>query len=794
MTSTTRAQLTEPGTTQATLGRRGRGRTLPLAPLVDVGAMLVLLGTGVVAFGPVFGDASGYAAAGGGVLLGTAVAVLGAWRRWSVFAVAAATLAVFVVFGGPLALPSTTVGGVLPTPETVNRLLVLTYQAWRDLLTVSVPASSFTGPAVVPYLSGLLCSVLAVGLALRARRHLWALAPATALLVVGILWGTRLAPSAAVQGAVLAVTALAWAGWRTALRQHRDNAHLLTSRRTSTTAQRQRLVAAVLVLGVAGASSAFLGTGMVSASDRYVLRDEVVPPLDLRAYASPLTRYRYYERQQKDDTLLTVTGLPEGSRIRLATMDGYDGHVFDVDAAGAQFRRVGDRIGVTPPVGARRVSIEVGDYTGVWIPGGGDVGGVTFSGPRAESLAAGLYYNADSGTLLSTAGLRGGERYDVTLVPDSAPTDAQLAEDSIATGRDDARVAVPDTIAGMTSDFAEPGESQIDQLRKLESKFREVGFYSNEGAVSRSGHYDGRLTELLAGARMVGDDEQYAAAMALMVRQLGYPARVVLGLYPEESTPGEPVALTGNDAHVWVEVPFEDAGWVVFDPTPDRDKTPDTKVPRPDEVPQPQVLPPPVPPQEPVDPPEDRTDDSSTRERDDPDRELPPAVRIAGYVVGAGALVASPFVAIVLLKRRRRLRRRHAGRTADRISGGWDEVVDAAADLGIRTPARLTRQESARGLAATFSTSDPAAGPVAVAERMDAHVFGHGDPSQDDVAEMWRQVDELRHGMSRSVHPLRRVRAVVSPRSLLAGRRSSGAAGTTVPSTRRGRRHPRRNR
>ena len=764
MNAFTRPSLTEPGTTQVTLGQRARKG--PRAELVDVLAMLVLLGTGVVAFGPVFADVSGYVAAGGGVLVGTVLAAVGAWRRWSVFSVAAATLAAFVLLGGPLALPSTTIGGVVPTPETVNRLLVLTYQAWRDLLTVSVPASSFTGPAVVPYLSGLVCAVLALTLALRARRHLWALAPAAALLLIGILWGTKSAPSAAVQGAVFCVAALAWAGWRTALQQHRDNAHLLTNRRTNTGAQRQRLMAAAVILAVAGGASVVLGGGMVSAADRYVLRDDVVPPLDLRTYASPLTKYRYYERDKKEDTLFTVTGLPEGSRLRLATMDGYDGHVFSVDAASAQFRRVGDRIGVEAPAGARTVGIEVGDYSGNWIPGGGDVGGVEFSGPRAESLAASLYYNADSGTLLSTAGLEGGESYDVVLAPDAAPSDDDLAEDSIATLGGEASVEVPDAIAGITSDFVETGETQIDQLRKLESKFREVGFYSSDGKVSAAGHYDGRLTQLF-GTRMIGDDEQYATSMALMVRQLGYPARVVLGFYPEEDAAGSRVALTGNDAHVWVEVPFEDAGWVVFDPTPDRDKTPDTKVPKPDEVPQPQVLPPPVPPEEPVDPPEDRTDDSSTTKKEEKERSIPEGVKIAGYVIGGGAVLAFPFVAIALLKKRRRLRRRHTGRTADRISGGWDEIVDTAKDLGVTTPTRITRQESARDLAETFAV----AGPVAVAERMDAHVFGQGDPSADDVDEMWRQVNELRTGMARSMHPLRRLRAVVSPKSLLSGRR-----------------------
>ena len=758
---------TQPQATQATVGGLRR-RAFPWAPVVDVASMMFLLVMGVLAFGPVFSDASGYVAAGGGVVLGSALAVIAAWRRWSGSVVASAAVVVFVLFGGPLALPATTVGGVLPTLETVNRLVLLSYQAWRDLLTVSVPASSFTGPAVVPYLSGLLCSLGAITIALRARRHLWALVPALSLLLVGILWGTKVAPSAAFQGGVFCLVAVAWAAWRVSLRQHRDNAHLLTSVRANTAAQRQRAAAGAVILLVAAGLAIGLGGGLADATDRYVLRDDVEPPLDLRSYASPLTRYRYYESDLKEKTVFTVDGLPEGERLRLAVMDGYDGRVYSVDAASAQFRRVGSRIGVEEPTSAYDLRIKMGDYSGVWVPGGGDVSAVEFSGPRADSLAAGLHYNQESGTLVTTAGFGGGEEYVVTLAHYRTPSDASLARDSVATQANEAAVVVPDSIAGITSDFVEPGESQIDQLRQLESKFREVGFYSNDGEVSTAGHHDGRLTQLFGEAKMIGDDEQYATAMALMVRQLGYPARVVLGFYPEDAAPGGSVELTGNDAHVWVEVPFEDGGWVPFDPTPDRDKTPDTKVPKPDEVPQPQVLPPPLPPDEPVDPPDDRTDDSKTTQKEERDTTVPEAVRIALYAVGAGGLLLSPFLLIGALKKQRRQRRRRAGRSSDRISGGWAEVIDTALDLGVRTPARLTRQESARELADVFAE----VAPVAVAERMDRHVFGEDEPAAADVDEMWRQVDGLLTGMRRSVHPVRRLRALVSPRSLLSSRGS----------------------
>ena len=40
--------------------------------------------------------------------------------------------------------------------------------------------------------------------------------------------------------------------------------------------------------------------------------------------------FRKTVRDQKTKTLFTVTGLPEGARVRLAAMDGWDGVVYNV--------------------------------------------------------------------------------------------------------------------------------------------------------------------------------------------------------------------------------------------------------------------------------------------------------------------------------------------------------------------------------------------------------------------------------------------------------------------------------
>jgi transglutaminase-like putative cysteine protease len=59
--------------------------------------------------------------------------------------------------------------------------------------------------------------------------------------------------------------------------------------------------------------------------------------------------------------------------------------------------------------------------------------------------------------------------------------------------------------------------------------------------------------------------QQYAGAMAIMLRVAGVPARVVLG-YTHPS--GTSFTVMTNEAHAWVEAYFPNTGWLAFDPTP----------------------------------------------------------------------------------------------------------------------------------------------------------------------------------------------------------------------------------
>jgi Transglutaminase-like superfamily/Domain of unknown function (DUF4129) len=66
-----------------------------------------------------------------------------------------------------------------------------------------------------------------------------------------------------------------------------------------------------------------------------------------------------------------------------------------------------------------------------------------------------------------------------------------------------------------------------------------------------------------------GHCELFASAMALMVRSLGIPTRVVSGFRGGQWSSRDNGYIIRNDmAHLWVEVYFLDHGWVAFDPSP----------------------------------------------------------------------------------------------------------------------------------------------------------------------------------------------------------------------------------
>jgi hypothetical protein len=312
------------------------------------------------------------------------------------------------------------------------------------------------------------------------------------------------------------------------------------------------------------------------------------------------------------------------------------------------------------------------------------------------------------------------------------------------------------------------------------------GNYQN---VFLPGHSLARLQRFVRSEQLAGDDEQYAAALALAANRLGIQARVVFGATPEAS--GE---VKGSDIHAWVEVHTADGTWAPILPRdflPDRNKQPEQQQQRSEEQKTGAQVPPPVannPPSVLQGP--DQAQNATQNRKPPPKNPLDPSnwpdwVKWLLTYVGLPLLVLLLLYAVVrAVKARRRVRRRTRGPAGARIAGGWTEVVDTAADLGIGLPRNATRLEQAVSLDTRVGDAYPFR-PLAI--RADAHVFAPSAPSLDEASAYWVEVKAARKVLRRQVPWWRRLLADVSPSS---ARRPGGRQPVRRRSALRPRREP----
>ena len=715
--------------------------------VVDIVAVGVLLLAALVGFWTTFGGPGFLLAAIGGVVLGLAVATLCAWRGWGILIITGATIAVYFLLGGALALPHTTLLGVVPTIDTLVALATGVVTSWKQLLTTVAPVSAADGHLLVPFLIGLVAAVVAASLALRLRRVAWSLLPVIAALFLVIALGVPTAAFPLAQGIVIAGVAAVWMSLRAWWAPQSSAVNVAEADPSRARYMRmRRLVGGALVIALAAGAGAAVNAVTAQAGPRSVFRDAIIPPFNIRDYASPMQGFRKTVRDQKTKTLFTVTGLPEGARVRLAAMDGWDGMVYNVTDGGPGSSSAFLPLRSDMATGAEGVPaslrFEIAEYSGVWLPGASIVDDVRFDGDRADELRRTAYSNSATDTTVVTSGLKKGDAYTVDAIIPPKISDDVLKEAKFANIRQKVSPYSPDDLSAMAADIVTDAETPIEQARALETFFAEGGFFSHglEGEVlSRAGHTAERISTLLGGDQMIGDDEQYAVAMALAAQEVGMPVRVVMGYYPDGDRKGEPVfTATGDDVHAWVEIAFEGFGWLPFDPTPPEDKVPQDQNTKPRVDPKPQVLQPPPPPQEPVDLPPTVPDD---RKAEDDSLNVLGIIgmilAIVGISLGVLLLLASPFIVIGAWKAAKRRSRRNAERHSDRISGGWDELTDRAIDHGARIAPGGTRIEEAGVMASTLTL--PAA--TALAVRADGQVFGPGEPTAEEVDAFWREVD-----------------------------------------------------
>ena len=119
-------------------------------------------------------------------------------------------------------------------------------------------------------------------------------------------------------------------------------------------------------------------------------------------------------------------------------------------------------------------------------------------------------------------------------------------------------------VAADAAAVTELGETPYDKARMLETFLRSFEYNDDIEAPPP----DRDPVEYFLYDIRTGYCDYYATSMAVMLRSLGIPARVVSGYAEGQYDPESAMFfITERDAHTWVEVFFPGYGWIEFEPT-----------------------------------------------------------------------------------------------------------------------------------------------------------------------------------------------------------------------------------
>jgi hypothetical protein len=185
----------------------------------------------------------------------------------------------------------------------------------------------------------------------------------------------------------------------------------------------------------------------------------------------------------------------------------------------------------------------------------GDLGDVTWDPYRGQAfvdggLDAGMHYTVRSRILVPTA-----KQLDHVI----DLSEAQYGQWT------ELPADLNPRIKEIANDWTRDAVSDYDKVLAIQQHFHADGFtYSTDVDVADDA--DALLTFLTQ--TRTGFCQQYATAMAVLVRELGIPARVAVGYQAGTLQDDGTYLVQSTDAHAWVEVFFQGYGWLQFEPTP----------------------------------------------------------------------------------------------------------------------------------------------------------------------------------------------------------------------------------
>lgn len=694
-------------------------------------------------------------------LLASAVAT---WLRLVATEALALSIALMVAAG------SVAVAGV-PTPTAYSTFFHGLIGGWADLLSSIPPVTAQGHYLALPYALAWLAATLGFVLLRYGGAPVLPSAGPIGAFGVGLLFSATLSTGSLVQGAVLMALALAL-GWYQQGRAHDAIDAQLGN--TTVARRRSRVLYGGVVLAATSVVAPVLAPHTPGLADRprFDLRDRLEPPWDPLDEPSPLARLKSnYVDAVRNDTVFIARGDGIPSRWALATLAAYDGTVWtvgDVALGGAApFVPIDGVVppeagpAAAPPASPVPFTVEIVALDGPWLPVPGRPDQLTIDGP--SPTGDGPRVNLRTGTVAVPSGAQG-LTYSGTADPWPAVPDDEMATLELASapvlGLDQQASAVRDWAA----DQIEGVSAGWPQVMAVRDELRAGRYLADDSALP--GHSWARLSSFFNGKEFVGNEEQYAAAAAIAVRNAGIDARVVVGyeVDPSRLSGGE-VAVTRGDASAWIEVRTTERGWVPVDVTPDRDNIPSEQNDgiRKESVAAPNPPPPPPPPasvetaldQEQDDPPDDEQDE----ETDTDGRLAVAAVAVSVPLLPALSL-GGWLGAMAVLKARRRRRRRHRGDPNQRVFGAWAEANDRLREVGARPAPNLSPQERVW----VFETDlGPSSGLRSLAELVDRAAFSQDGIGVEEAEVAWQRYEVLADAVGRSGGRVDRLRRIADP-------------------------------
>ncbi|HEY0000976.1 MAG TPA: DUF3488 and transglutaminase-like domain-containing protein [Actinoplanes sp.] len=380
--------------------------------------------------------------------------------------------------------------------------------------------------------------------------------------------------------------------------------------------------------------------------------------------------------------------------------------------------------------------------------------------------------------------------------------------------------APPDaTVEAKVAELIRDKVTVYDKVRALYNYFSK----DNNFSYSLTTQAPGDSSDIAAFLQnKVGYCQQYAAALAWMVRDAGIPARVAFGFTRGSARDGNTYVITNRNAHAWTEVYFQGFGWIPFDATPAAsvpgaarsDWAPDNDAPVPTaSAAASGSAAPGANPSGPASagdlPKRDLNDpESSSAFGGGPVDTSARSLWIAGIVALLLALLLVPALRRVLVRRHRHAATRaekpavsaagsappgdldivvttEAVRARADAHAAWDELLDTMVDYRVPVdPTETPRVTAQRLVKDTLLQPDPAAAAALLGTAEERARYAR-QPLQG--AELTTALTEVRRGMSRSANRRTRIAAVLLPPSVLLRWRLALAEASTRTMTTAGR-------